>query len=334
MRIAIGLLSKSNRRARRERRENQSSATSAASAVVFLLVVSAALVAAEPPTPPFAAGVLRRDGVVIPFAVFDGKSWSDRWPKPSLDLTVPTDVSSVPSRWWGATGPLDTWYAWIGASAPRPLKVVQPDWIDAHCVRQIGLHTDYRSEQLPPPPGEQPYPKDGLAIAPSRPVEPIVIVPPAGPEASSMAAELKDAFNRAERQPASKVDHPVRRERREDTDPKIEAIYAHGTEPRVYYVEASREYQTMGFHDCAVMSFGTGWFVRENGKFRSLAMAVDVLGCDRHGASYMLPLGVVRTGTRVFWLVQFSGWDRERYAVIEPKMKSVEAVLNVWGGGC
>src|SRR2546426_11122598 len=202
MRIAIGLLSKSNRSVRRERRENESSA---ASAVAFFLVVAAALGAAEPPIPPFAAGVLRRDGVVIPFAVFDGKSWSDRWPKPSLDLTVPTDVSSVPSRWWGATGPLDTWYAWIGASAPRPLKVVQPDWIDAHCVRQIGLHTDYRSEQLPPPPGEQPYPKDGLAIAPSRPVEPIVIVPPAGPEASSMVAELKDAFNRAERQPASKV---------------------------------------------------------------------------------------------------------------------------------
>src|SRR6266850_2759858 len=209
MGIAIGLLSKSNRRGRGDRRENESSASVAAAAVAFLLVLAVALAAAEPPIPPFAAGVLRRDGVVVPFAVFDGKSWSARWPKPALDLTVPTDVASVPPRWWGETGPLDTWHAWIGAAEPRPLKVVQPDWIDVHCVRQIGLHTDYRPDQLPPPTTEQPYPKDGLAIAPPRPVEPVVIVPPGGPESNALLADLKEAFNRAERQPASKVDHPV-----------------------------------------------------------------------------------------------------------------------------
>jgi hypothetical protein len=309
-------------------------AVSACSAVAFFLITAALIAAAEPPIPPFAAGVLRRDGVIVPFAVFDGKSWSARWPKPALDLIVPIDVGSVPEKWWGATGPRDTWFAVIGSAAPQPIKVVQPDWIDVHCVRQIGLHTDYRSDQLPPPLGEEPYPKDGLAISPSRPVEPIVNVPPAGTEANAMMAELKDAFNRAERQPAGKADHPVSRERREEIDPKIEAVYAHGTEPRAYYVEATREYMTFGNHDCQLMSFGTGWFVRENGKFRPLVMAVDVLGCDRQGASYMLPFGVVRTGTRLFWLVQFSGWASERYAVIEPKMKSVDAVVNVWGGGC
>jgi len=309
---------------------------------VVLLFAAAAVVATPsvieaPESPPFAAGVLRRDGVIVPFAVFDGNSWSNRWPKPALDLIVPTDVGSVPSRWWGATGPLDTWQAWVGTAEPRPIKVVQPDWIDAHCVRQIGLHTDYRSDQLPPPPTEQPYPKDGLAVAPSRPIERVAVLPPNGPDANAMAAELKNAFNRAERQPAGKLEHPLSRDEREDMDPVVEAVYAHGTEPRVYYVEATREYKNTGFgvpRACVVMSFGTGWFVRENGKFRSLAMAVDVLGCDRRGASYMLPFGVARTGTRVFWLVQFSGWDRERYAVIEPRMKSVDAVLNVWGGGC
>jgi hypothetical protein len=299
----------------------------AAALAVPLLVADAA-------DAPFAVGVLRRDGVIIPFAVFDGNSWSNRWPKPTLDLTVPTDVASVPSRWWGPTGPLATWQAWIGTAEPQPVKVVQPDWIDAHCVRQIGLHTDYRSDQIPPPPTEQPYPKDGLAIAPPRAVERINVVPRSGEEANAIAAQLKEAFNRAERDPASKMNHPIERSRRDAIDPVIEAMYSHGTEPRAYYVEAVREYLELGTHECTLVSFGTGWFVRESGKFRPLAMAVDILGCNRHGASYMLPLGVVRTGNRLFWLVQFSGWDRERYAVIEPKMKEVEAALNVWGGGC
>jgi hypothetical protein len=290
--------------------------------------------AARAAEPAFAAGILRRDGVIIPFAVYDGKSWSNHWPKPALDLTVPTDIGSVPSRWWGDAGPQTTWQVWTGAGEPRTVKVVQPDWVDVQCMRQIGLQTDYRPEQMPPPPTEQPYPKDGLAIAPPRAIERVTVVPPGGPEANSMLAELKDAFNKAERQPAGKFNHPVRREAREAKDPAIEALYSHGSEPRVYYVEASREYQALGFRSCESVSFGTGWFVREQGKFRPLAMAVDVLNCDRQGASYMLPLGVVRSGTRVFWLVQFSGWDRERYAVVEPKIKDVDAVVNVWGGSC
>ena len=39
---------------------------------------------------------------------------------------------------------LDTWQAVLVPSgdAARSLRVVQPDWVDVHCVRQIGLRTD------------------------------------------------------------------------------------------------------------------------------------------------------------------------------------------------
>ena len=81
------------------------------------------------------------------------------------------------------------------------------------------------------------------------------------------------------------------------------------------------------------MAYGTGWFVREGDRVTSLLTGVDLLNCDRAGASYMLPLGVVRIGGRLFWLAQFSGWDHERFAVVEIKAKTVGAVLSVWGGG-
>ena len=48
----------------------------------------------------------------------------------------------------------------------------------------------------------------------------------------------------------------------------------------------------------------------------------------------MLPLGVMRLGGRLFWIAQFSGWDHERFVVIEIKAKTVEVAVNVWGGGC
>ena len=292
--------------------------------------------AAAPKAGSFAVGVLRRDGIVIPVAAWNGKSWSDDWPNPADPgkLVVPINVPSVPSGWWGPTGPLETWQAWVGTRPPADVHVLQPDWVKAFCARQVGLRTDYRPAEPPPPFDVEPYPKDGIVVSPPWPVERIEIVRTTGPDPAAIASVLTDEFNRAERETAGRFSHPANASVREAFTPTIEAMYAHGGEPRAYYLEATREYETAVSHECLAIAFGTGWFVRENGKFRSLAMAVDLLDCERHGASYMQPFGVVRIGTRLFWIAQFSSIDRERYAIIEPKAKAVDAVVNAWGGGC
>ena len=51
-------------------------------------------------------------------------------------------------------------------------------------------------------------------------------------------------------------------------------------------------------------------------------------------ASYMLPLGVIRRSDRIYWLAQFSGWNQERYVVLEIESKKVDVRVNVWGGSC
>ncbi|PYP35532.1 MAG: hypothetical protein DMD48_14180 [Gemmatimonadetes bacterium] len=291
--------------------------------------------AADPPRGAFGVGALRRDSVVVPFASFDGKRWSSAWPPPGLELTVPIDLRAVPSRWWGPTRALESWQAWT-APSPLMLRVVQPDWVDVHCVRQIGLRTDYLPSTLPPPRTEQPYPKDGLAVSPPQPVERAEIVPSSADEVRSFTRVLTQAFNEAERLVEQRHGHPVARRAREGVEPTIEAVYAFGASPRVYYVEANRRYRELGqfLGECAALAFGTGWFVRDEAGVRPLTMGVDLLPCDRSGASYMLPLGVMRVGGRLFWIAQFSGWDHERFVVIEIKAKTVEVAVSVWGGGC
>jgi hypothetical protein len=307
----------------------------AARRVVIGATLLACLGAADAPRPAFGVGVLRRDGIVIPFASFDGKRWRNTWPAPQLDLTVPINLSSIPSRWWGPTGPLDSWQAWIADTA-RSVRVVQPDWVGVHCARHIALRTDYRPAVVAPPQSTQPYPKDGLAVSPPQPVEPIENLPVAGPAVRDVTQKLWDAFNRSERQTEGRWGHPVPRKSREGVEPVIEAIYAFGDSPRVYYVEAIRGYRQLGrpASECTAVSVGTGWFVRDAGEVRPLLMSVDILNCDRRGASYMLPLGAMRVGGRLFWLAQFSGWDHERYVVIEITAKNAEAIVSTWGGGC
>jgi len=168
-------------------------------ASILLLTVS---LAADAPS--FTVGALRRDGVVIPFAAYDGKRWVSRWPPPSRDESVPINLNSVPGRWWGPAGARESWQAWI-VGEPRevpPLKVVQPDVVDVHCTRQIGLRTDYRPAEVPPPPLEQPYPKDGLAVSPPQNVERVQILGPLSAELTAMQAILTETFNRAERETA------------------------------------------------------------------------------------------------------------------------------------
>jgi hypothetical protein len=147
---------------------------------------------------------------------------------------------------------------------------------------------------------------------------------------------LLEAFNKAEREVESRYGHPVNRRAREGREADIEAVYAIGDHPRIYYVEATRRYRLLGqrFDDCEAVGFGTGWFAREGADVRSLEMAVDLLACNRDGANYMLPLGAMRAAGRLFWLAQFAGWNDERYVIVEIKPKTVEAVVNVWGGSC
>jgi len=301
----------------------------------LMLALSAGLLrAADGPRVTFGAGVLRRDGVIIPFAAFDGRRWSNTWPMPSLELTIPIDVRGIPSRWWGPTRALENWQVWTGGE-PKPVHVVQPDWVNVHCVRQIGLRSDYAPASPAPPRVEQPYPKDGLAVSPPQPVERIEVVPIESPEIRALIPAVHQAFNVAERKVEDAYGHPIGRRAREGRTPDVEAVYAFGSHPRIYYVESVRVYRILGqTGDCPMAAFGTGWFARDGEDVRSLETAVDVLPCNRTGASFMLPLGVMRLANRLFWLVQFSGFNHERYVVVEIKPKTVEAVLSVWGGSC
>jgi hypothetical protein len=304
-------------------------------AVGFLLTVGASLIAAAAPRIVFGAGVLRRDGIIIPFAAFDGKQWRNAWPAPTLEPTVPIDVRGIPSRWWGPTPSLDHWQAWTGGE-PQNLRVLQPDWVEAHCLRQIGLRTDYRPAEPAPPLTEQPYPKDGLAVSPAQPVEPIAIVRPESEEARGLLLAVHEAFNKAERATEDAWGHPVSRRAREGRAPDLDAIYAFGDHPRIYYVEAIRRYRLLGqaIADCEAVGFGTGWFAKDGNTVNPLRMTVDLLNCERRGANYMLPLGAMRIAGKLYWLAQYAGWNNERYVVVEIKPKTVEAVVSAWGGSC
>jgi hypothetical protein len=282
----------------------------------------------------FAVAVLRRDGVIVPFANYDGKSWRSTWPDPRQQVDVPIAVRDVPKRWWGSPGPVETWQAWIPGRNPVALHVQQPDIVPTHCMRQVALRTDYDLKEQPQA-VEGPYPKDGLAVsAGSPPVEGISVATGGAADRAALQPVVVAAFNQQER---TITEHPINTKEREATAPTLEAVYAYGADPRVYYVEAVRTYRrnnAAGSY-CRAVAFGGGWF-RRQGRSTKLVSSfrITVLDCDRNDSMYMLPLGVIRIAERTFWVAQFAGWNAEYYDVIEIKPAAVVTVLSRFGGWC
>ncbi len=301
--------------------------------LLILITVAAGTLAAADSRRAFSVGVLRRDGIIIPFGSFDGRNWVVSWPDPDANVPVPIALSDVPKRWWGPTPPLADWQAWIAGRA-QTIHVTQPDLADVQCMRQIGLHTDYKSATPGPPQATQPYPKDGLVIAPPRPVEAIEILRPDSVDARALLPYVLAGFNLGERQIEDSVKHPIPRVSREGILPTIEAIYAFGTSPRTYYLETSRQYHLLGDEECEAIAYGGIWLGKDEKGLYPLSVAVDLLSCDRKGATYMLPLGIVRADKRLFWLGQGSGLDHERYFVVEIKKRALEMLVRTVGGTC
>src|SRR5687768_7830268 len=48
--------------------------------------------------------VLRADGILLPFASFDG-NWKSSWPDSLRDIELPAGVAAVPRDWWGGAEP-------------------------------------------------------------------------------------------------------------------------------------------------------------------------------------------------------------------------------------
>ncbi len=74
--------------------------------------------------------------------------------------------------------------------------------------------------------------------------------------------------------------------------------------------------------------------VRDSGKFSTEDLRLGITLCDRANIPYMLPLGVMKLQTGVYWIAQMSGWNRESYTIIDitPHSRTKDQVTP--GGGC
>ena len=288
--------------------------------------------------------VLRRDGLMLPFAAFNGDSWSVPWPENLRQRELPINTDAVPDHWWGGRRP-ETWQAWLTDGTDRPVSVQMPAVFNTYCGTRLGLRTDYKPTEPPPPVVAQPFPKDGLAVSGGVRIEPIGVVEKTSPEWNSIATEVVKELDRAEDREIFGAGanagwrHPVRPVQRKTIPIRLESWYRVPIDDSggsASWIEAVRSYPPGPDDDgCGLETFFSGWIVREKPGAKPRAqIAARLMYCDRVGANYMLPFGKVRLRQAWFWIYQLSGYDSEWYAVAQVSKSRVRVVAEYFAGSC
>jgi hypothetical protein len=290
---------------------------------------------------PFAIAVLRRDGVVSPFAAYDGKHWTAPWPVDVHAIDLPIDVQGIPSKWWGKAGAVSEMTAWVDGVNRGPVHLLRPALLPLMCERRIAVISDYHGQPTEAPSLLPPYPKDGLAVTGTQRVEPIEILSAQSREWAPTAKYLAAEFNRAEQEAIRAFtdwDHPVSPEERRQIPVELEAMYRAPMDEAgwtAYYVEAVKRYTPQVEDDgCGLVTSASGWMAVGPGGKRAAKLNARVTYCDRRDVTYMLPLGLIPVDGRSYWAFQLSGFGREGYLVVRPTPKHVEVNVRYSAGLC
>ena len=283
--------------------------------------------------------VVRRDGLMVPFASFRGTNWTSTWPQSIRGLELPINLESVPERWWGGETPAG-WQLWLPGGITRELTPVAPQIYRVHCAERIGLRTNHQPQGAPPLLPVEPYPIDGLATTDGVRLQAIPRVSVLAPEWSRLAVALLEDFNRAEDRELSEISaaflHPVDRRERHRVPVRLESWHLTSLDDgtTVSYIEAARSYPPGPDDDgCGLETLFSGWVMEETGVRRPRAdLQARVTYCDRVGATTMQPFGRIRLRDRVYWIARVAGREAEWYVVVDVAPNRVRYVVEYLAG--
>lgn len=289
---------------------------------------------------PFSLAVLRRDGLVIPFAVFDD-GWKTPWPA-GLPPELPISLTDVPQRWWGVDEPFPRMAIWREGQRVGEVTLTGVTTTRLMCQPRVVLRSDYKASAPIPPSSERPHPKDGLLVGGGAQVDRIESVQRGAPEWNRVMVAMTPEFNKAETAAAGNFSswrHPVGTDDRRLVPITIESLYRAPSDQQewtAYFVEAVRQYPP-GKQDkdgCGPVTYAYGWVMLDTEDRSWVRLGAGITYCDRFGVRYMYPFGTVKAKDRIYWLFQFAGAEAEGYEVVRPRPNRIESVAAFNAGVC
>jgi hypothetical protein len=298
----------------------------------------------------FLAGMLRSDGIIIPFACHDGSRWETPWPE--ADAAIDTSLhalNALPKAWFAPLAAVPReWYIRTSNGGFRAVEAIRAVTVQSRCSTVIGLESSFISGKTGIPAAPQPgaipnrqadpgVSKGGIALSRNIQTRSVVSVGKESAEWRTLFAAIRNEFAQAE----EKRGHPLPKETREREELVILSLHRGVPEPDgsvVCRFEAARNYVASALlpgtspAGCARFS---GWIRLD--RTGSPSFIAKEFSLDRFVAPLepvFLPVGIISLGGNSFWVAEERNRGSESYFILEVGRTEVRTVARAFGGGC
>ncbi len=299
-------------------------------AVLLLFVV---LVTGQPrlgaqDVAPFVVGVWGQGNAVIPFADFDGTRWRTSWPAPVEDEPASRPLGQIPPAWWGLASFSQTWEVLEPSGRRVPIRITGtgPAALGSSCAINLGLTASI-------PVARYQY---ATVLAASRPgaVDPVETLSPASAHWRTISALLPGVYQRHESNVWEEVRARLRPEELSPPPrPRLDAAFLTSDELGEFVYFASSRHLFARHGEWTVIE---GWLWRRSATepFQLVAVQAGRQDDDRKSLHSLRPLGVVRQGSRRYWLGAWSAYAYDGLTVLDVRRAGITQLVLVDYPGC
>jgi len=285
----------------------------------------------------FIVGIFRPDGVIVPFAHYSNRKWTNPWhaPQPSDQAAEPETIADLSKPWYESSlKPSSEWYLLLSSGDARSVRTSKNVQVCSHCQHVWGLLTDYPDPKQP----EKNSCVRNLAVAFSQKTDARAMeqLTNASPDWKQVMTWLRPSFERAEKTGlAGKLIQeysrhvPPAEERAKSPVSIINLYRVQLGNAALFHFAASKQYP-----GCYI-SLLDGWALRDAlGKLVMLHSQFSPTDCDMKEGDLILPFAILQLDGKTFAIVEEDSYEGESYTILEIRKNEVRRVLETIAGSC
>lgn len=294
----------------------------------------------------FTVGVIRTDGVIVPFARYANLKWTNPWRNPvvSAQAHEPNTIADLRKPWYESfVKPSGEWYLSLPSGDALNLLTSRNVQVCSHCQQVWGLLSDY--------PGAEPAQRNacvrtlGIAFSKKRPAQRMERLTSALSDWKEMLTFLGPEFERAENAGPTEAGQQYyaqipRAEDRAKVPLSMLNLYRSQLLDgrNLFYFEVSKEYRRprgANDADCNNISLFGGWALRDvHGNVSLLDSQFQPTDCDRKEGGMTIPFDIFQLDGKTFAVVEEDNYEGESYIILEIRRDGIHRILETYAGSC
>jgi hypothetical protein len=295
----------------------------------------------------FIVGIVRADGVIVPFARYANRKWTNPWHsrQPNDQPGDLDTIADLEKPWFQSfVKPSSKWYLWSSAGEPRAIKTSDAVQVCSHCQKVWGLLSDYPNPETPEK--NQCVRNRGAVLSEKKPARAMEKLTDASADWKQIMTFLRPEFEQAESSGLlDTISHytaqlPPAEERARKPLSILNLYRSQLTDDGqlLFYFEASKEYPKPPDSNevgCDNISLLGGWVLRDaQGNLALLDSQFNPTDCDWKEGGRVLPFLILQLDGKTFAIVEEDSYEGEGYTILEIRNDGVRPVLETYAGSC